>query len=127
MLSLPPSLHFSLMNYNSFFENALQQLKENGSYRYFLEVNKSAQHFPQFYYTNKEGVQRSAVNWCSNDYLCMSTEEEVIAKLGFVTHRSGTASSGTRNISGTTIYHQELETTLAAWHKKQAALLFNGA
>ncbi len=115
------------MNYNFFFENALQHLKDNGSYRYFLEVNKSAQHFPQFYYTNKEGVQRSAVNWCSNDYLCMSTEEEVIAKLGFVTHRSGTASSGTRNISGTTIYHRELENTLAAWHKKEAALLFNGA
>jgi len=115
------------MNYNSFFENALQQLKDNGSYRYFLEVNKSAQHFPQFYYTNKEGVQRSAVNWCSNDYLCMSTEEEVIAKLGFVTHRSGTASSGTRNISGTTVHHKELENTLASWHKKEAALLFNGA
>ncbi len=115
------------MDYNSFFESTLQQLKDNGSYRYFLEVNKSAQHFPQFYYTNKEGVQRSAVNWCSNDYLCMSTEEEVIAKLGFVTHRSGAASSGTRNISGTTIYHRELENTLAAWHKKEAALLFNGA
>lgn len=115
------------MDYNSFFENTLQQLKDNGSYRYFLEVNKSAQHFPQFYYTNKDGVQRSAVNWCSNDYLCMSTEEEVIAKLGFVTHRSGTASSGTRNISGTTVHHRELENTLAAWHKKDEALLFNGA
>jgi len=57
----------------------------------------------------------------------MSTNEEVIAKLAFVTHRSGTGSSGTRNISGTTIYHKELETTLAQWHKKEAALLFNGA
>ncbi len=115
------------MNYSNLFDNALQQLKDAGSYRYFLEVNKSAQHFPQFYYANKEGVQRSAVNWCSNDYLSLSTEEEIIAKLGFVTHRSGTASSGTRNISGTTIYHRELERTLAAWHKKEAALLFNGA
>ena len=57
----------------------------------------------------------------------MSTNEEVIAKLAFVTHRSGTGSSGTRNISGTTIYHKELEITLAEWHKKEAALLFNGA
>ena len=57
----------------------------------------------------------------------MSTREEVIAKLGFVTHRSGAGSSGTRNISGTTIYHKELETTLANWHKKESALLFNGA
>jgi 5-aminolevulinate synthase len=116
-----------MFEYHSFFENKLLALKESGSYRYFLEVNKSAQHFPHFNYLNGENVQRSAVNWCSNDYLCMSTREEVIAKLGFVTHRSGTASSGTRNISGTTVNHKELETTLAAWHRQEAALLFNGA
>jgi 5-aminolevulinate synthase len=116
-----------MFSYEKYLSDKLQQLKDAGSYRYFLEVNKSAQHFPQFHYTNKEGVQRSAINWCSNDYLCMSTNEEVIAKLAFVTHRSGTGSSGTRNISGTTIYHKELEVTLAAWHKKEAALLFNGA
>lgn len=116
-----------MFNYEKYLSEKINQLKEAGSYRYFLEVNKSAQHFPTFHYTNKEGVQRSAINWCSNDYLCMSTNEEVIAKLAFVTHRSGTGSSGTRNISGTTIYHKELETTLAAWHKKEAALLFNGA
>jgi 5-aminolevulinate synthase len=57
----------------------------------------------------------------------MSTHEEVIAKLSFTAHRSGTGSSGTRNISGTTNYHKELEDVLAAWHKKEAALLFNGA
>ena len=115
------------MDYSSFFEKSLQQLKDDGIYRYFLEVNKSAQHFPHFYYTDEGGIQRSAVNWCSNDYLCMSTHEEIIAKLSFTAHRSGTGSSGTRNISGTTNYHSELESTLAAWHKKQAALLFNGA
>ena len=116
-----------MFNYEKYLSDKIQQLKDAGSYRYFLEVNKSAQHFPQFHYSNKDGIQRSAINWCSNDYLCMSTNEEVIAKLSFVSHRSGTGSSGTRNISGTTIYHKELETTLALWHKKESALLFNGA
>ena len=116
-----------MFNYEKYLSDKIQQLKDAGSYRYFLEVNKSAQHFPQFHYANKDGIQRSAINWCSNDYLCMSTNEEVIAKLSFVSHRSGTGSSGTRNISGTTIYHKELETTLALWHKKESALLFNGA
>jgi 5-aminolevulinate synthase len=116
-----------MFNYNSFLENKLQQLKNAGSYRYFLEVNKSAQHFPQFHYTSKEAVQRSAVNWCSNDYLCMSTDEEVIGKLSHTAYRSGAGSGGTRNISGTTVHHRDLETTLAQWHKKEAALLFNGA
>jgi 5-aminolevulinate synthase len=116
-----------MTNYNNIFQQKLDLLKEQGAYRQFLEVNKSAQHFPNFYYKNNEGIQRSAINWCSNDYLCMSTHEEVIAKLSFVAHRSGTGSSGTRNISGTTIHHKELENTLANWHKKEAALLFNGA
>jgi 5-aminolevulinate synthase len=115
------------MDYQSFFREKLQQLKDSGAYRYFLEVNKSAQHFPNFYYADEQGQQHAAVNWCSNDYLSMSTHEDVIAKLGFVTHRSGTGSGGTRNISGTTNHHRELEKTLAAWHKKEAALLFNGA
>lgn len=116
-----------MFDYEAYLADKIQQLKDAGSYRYFLEVNKSAQHFPHFYYSNFEGIQRSAINWCSNDYLCMSTNEDVIAKLGFVTHRSGAGSSGTRNISGTTVHHKELETTLAQWHKKEAALLFNGA
>jgi 5-aminolevulinate synthase len=116
-----------MFDYNSYLDERLQQLKNEGRYRYFLEVNKSAQHFPNFYYTNEKGEQHAAVNWCSNDYLSMSTQEEVIAKLGFVTHRSGTGSGGTRNISGTTNHHKELEGTLAAWHQKEAALLFNGA
>jgi 5-aminolevulinate synthase len=63
------------MDYHSFFKEKLQQLKDNGSYRYFLEVNKSAQHFPNFYYTDEKGQQHAAVNWCSNDYLSMSTNE----------------------------------------------------
>jgi 5-aminolevulinate synthase len=116
-----------MFSYDSFLKNKIQQLKDTGSYRYFLEVNKSAQHFPLFYYINNEGVQRSAVNWCSNDYLCMSTHEEVIGKLSHTTYKSGAGSGGTRNISGTTIHHKELETTLAQWHQKEAALLFNGA
>jgi 5-aminolevulinate synthase len=111
----------------SILEQKLAVLQEQGAYRYFLEVNKSAQHFPDFYYRDEQGHQHKATNWCSNDYLAQSTHEEVIAKLSFTTHRSGTGSGGTRNISGTTIHHRELETTLATWHKKEAALLFNGA
>ncbi len=116
-----------MFSYDSFLKDKIRQLKEAGSYRYFLEVNKSAQHFPHFYYLNNEGVQRSAVNWCSNDYLCMSTHEEVIGKLSHTSYKTGTGSGGTRNISGTTIHHRELEKTLAQWHNKEAALLFNGA
>jgi 5-aminolevulinate synthase len=116
-----------MINYNNILQKKIAALKENGSYRYFLDVNKSAQHFPRFYYENEMGEKKMAVNWCSNDYMCMSVHEDVISKLNFVAHRSGAGSGGTRNISGTTIYHKELEKTIARLHKKEAALLFSGA
>jgi 5-aminolevulinate synthase len=116
-----------MFDYNTILTEKLDALKESGSYRYFLDVNKSAQHFPRFYYANEMGEKKQAVNWCSNDYMCMSVHEEVIGKLNFVAHRSGAGSGGTRNISGTTIYHKELEKTLSTLHKKEAALLFSGA
>jgi 5-aminolevulinate synthase len=116
-----------MLNYDTILQQKISALKESGSYRYFLDVNKSAQHFPRFYYENEMGEKKMAINWCSNDYMCMSVHEDVIGKLNFVSHRSGAGSGGTRNISGTTIYHKELEKTLAALHKKEAALVFNGA
>lgn len=115
------------MDYHSLFSEKIGQLKQAGNYRYFLDVNKSAQHFPKFYYEDEAGNRKMAMNWCSNDYLCMSVNEEVISKLSYAAHRSGAGSGGTRNISGTTHYHRELENTLANLHQKEAALLFNGA
>jgi 5-aminolevulinate synthase len=115
-----------MFDFQSYFRQALEQLREEGSYRYFLNVNKSARHFPHFYY-EKGGETKRAINFCSNDYLGMSVEEDVIGKLSYILHHSGTGSSGTRNISGTTMQHQTLEKRLASWHQKEAALLFGGA
>jgi len=116
-----------MFNYNDILDHKLAQLKDSGAYRYFLDVNKSAQHFPRFYYENEKGEKKMAVNWCSNDYMGMSVQEEVIGKLSMVAYRSGAGSGGTRNISGTTVYHRELEKTIAQLHKKEAALVFGGA
>jgi 5-aminolevulinate synthase len=115
-----------MFDYSAYFKKELDDLRSEGRYRYFLNVNKSARHFPHFYY-EKGGETRRAINFCSNDYLGMSVEEEVIGKLSFILHHSGTGSSGTRNISGTTQQHQSLEKLLADWHKKESALLFGGA
>jgi 5-aminolevulinate synthase len=112
--------------YEAFFNSKLEHLKQEGNYRHFLNVDKSARHFPYFYYT-QNGETNRAINFCSNDYLGMSVEEEVIGKLSFVLHQRGTGSGGTRNLSGTTTQHQFLETTLAGWHQKEAALLFGSA
>jgi 5-aminolevulinate synthase len=116
-----------MINYTEIFSEKLHALKDSGTYRYFLNVNKSAQHFPAFYFEDAQGEKRKAINFCSNDYLAMSVHEEVISKLSFVANRAGTGSGGTRNISGTTIYHRELENTLAKLHQQEAALVFGSA
>jgi 5-aminolevulinate synthase len=115
-----------MFDFGAFFKKELDSLRSEGRYRYFLNVNKSARHFPHFYY-DKDGTTKRAINFCSNDYLGMSVEEDVIGKLSYILHHSGTGSSGTRNISGTTQQHQSLEKLLATWHQKEAALLFGGA
>jgi 5-aminolevulinate synthase len=115
------------INYDEILASQLDGLKASGNYRYFLDVNKSAQHFPKFYFEDYQGRKSQAVNWCSNDYLCMSVHEEVISRLSFVAHRSGAGSGGTRNISGTTVYHRQLEEVIARLHHKENALLFGGA
>lgn len=117
----------SKIKYNELLGSRVEELRKSGNYRYFLDVNKSAQHFPKFYFEDADGKKSQATNWCSNDYLCMSVNEEVISRLSFVAHRSGAGSGGTRNISGTTNYHRELEETLARLHNKERALLFGGA
>jgi len=115
-----------MSDYQNIFQRKIEALQQSNNYRYFLNVNKSARHFPFFYYEGK-GETKRAINFCSNDYLGMSVDEEVISKLSFVAHQSGTGSGGTRNLSGTTNHHQLLEQTIAAWHQKEAALVFGGA
>ncbi|HRG91198.1 MAG TPA: 5-aminolevulinate synthase, partial [Chitinophagales bacterium] len=113
--------------YKDIINQKLSQLKQQGNYRYFQDVNKSARHFPRFYYDDENQQKKSAINWCSNDYLCMSIHEDIISKLSFTAHHSGVGSSGTRNISGTTSYHKQLEQAIAGLHNREAAIIFNSA
>jgi 5-aminolevulinate synthase len=115
-----------MKSYEQTLAAQLEKLKQNGSYRYFLEIDKSTESSPHFSHQYQNEI-KTAVNWCSNDYMGMSVNQDVINEFRLVANTSGVGSGGTRNISGTTTHHRKLEYALAALHKKEAALVFGSA
>ena len=114
------------MNYKKFFSDELVSLKSQGLYRKFRAINRNKNSFPKA--TERfEGKEREVEVWCSNDYLNLSQHPEVTKTSVDVITELGTGSGGTRNISGTSTYHVDLENLLADLHKKDASLLFPSA
>ena len=108
----------------AFFAHGIDRLKAEGRYREFADICRVRGRFPRALYRG-QGAVREVTVWCSNDYLGMGQHPAVLAAMHAAIDDVGAGSGGTRNISGTTHYHVELEQELAGLHGKDAALLFN--
>jgi 5-aminolevulinate synthase len=81
-----------------------------------------AKEFPQAHMTAKD--ERVTV-WCSNDYLGMGGNPQVLQTMHETLDKYGAGAGGTRNISGHNQHAVGLEKTVAKLHSKEAALVFS--
>ncbi|EAR51630.1 5-aminolevulinate synthase [Oceanicola granulosus HTCC2516] len=114
-------------DYDAQLDGALQRLHDEGRYRTFIDIERRRGHFPHAVRTRPDGSEQRITVWCGNDYLGMGQHPDVLAAMHEAVDNAGAGSGGTRNISGTTIYHKQLEAELADLHGKEAALVFTSA
>jgi 5-aminolevulinate synthase len=107
-----------------FFAEALSGVKTEGRYRVFTPIARNCGSFPEALWRDPGGTMRHITVWCSNDYLGMGQSEEICRTMEEAIELYGAGAGGTRNIAGSSMLHNELESELAALHGKEAGLIF---
>ncbi|CCD24160.1 5-aminolevulinate synthase NDAI_0C05010 [Naumovozyma dairenensis CBS 421] len=109
-------------DYNGLIDNELRKKRLDKSYRYFNNINRLAKEFPL---AHRQMENDKVTVWCSNDYLALSKNQQVINKMKLTLDKYGAGAGGTRNIAGHNKLTMELEAELATLHKKEGALVFS--
>jgi len=107
--------------FNDHCRRSIASIRDQGRYRVFTPLQKRADGYP--YYLRPDGSR--VLVWSSNDYLAMGGHPVPVNAACEAARTMGAGAGGTRNISGTSPVHDDLEAELAALHGKQAGLLFS--
>lgn len=111
------------MEYQAVFTNQLARLKQEGTYRSFVEVTKDAVRYPAAA-ARWSGGAGDLMICCGLDYLGMSQHPKVIAAVQGAVAAMGLGAGGSRNLGGTSDQHVLLEAKLARFHERQRSALF---
>ena len=116
-----PGHNGAKFDYDGFYDAEIEKKHKDKSYRYFNNINRLAKEFPQAHMADKS--ERVTV-WCSNDYLGMGRNPQVLETMHETLDEYGAGAGGTRNISGHNQHAVTLEAQIAKLHAKEAALVF---
>ena len=108
-------------DYDHIFADALTQIRAEGRYRVFTELERIAGRFP---HARSTRTGQEVTVWCANDYLGMGQHPVVLSAMKSALDTMGAGAGGTRNISGNHQKITSLEATMAELHGKESALVF---
>ena len=118
----PSAPKVAKFDYEAYYNEELEKKHKDKSYRYFNNINRLAQEFPRAHMATKE--DRVTV-WCSNDYLGMGRNPQVLKTMHETLDMYGSGAGGTRNISGHNQHAMDLEKKIAQLHAQESALVFS--
>lgn len=124
MIFSPDGSTKDIMTYEVCFLQQQADLKREGRYRTFTELERRAGWFPRAT-RYVEQARDEVIVWCSNDYVGMGQHPKVLTAMHEAIERCGAGAGGTRNTTGSTRYHLLLERELADPRGTEATLLFN--
>ena len=86
------------MNYRKFFDDRISDLKQEGRYRVFANLERLVGEFPDAIYHAPDGSSRRVTVWCNNDYLGMGQHPKVLTAMHDAISRSGAGAGGTEGV-----------------------------
>ena len=69
------------MNYENYFKNIIDKIKDEGRYRVFIDILRNVQNFPKATRYKNVVDNEEVTVWCSNDYLGMGQNNKVITAM----------------------------------------------
>lgn len=124
MIRLDETENRMMFDYRNCLRKHIATLHQEGRYRVFAELERKAGHFPSAVQYPENESRKEITIWCSNDYLGMGQNPDVLEAMRDAIDKLGAGAGGTRNISGTHRLIVELEQELADLHEKPAGLVF---